>query len=82
MNDKKKVSSLTHFRNKKFLEESDIVNLPETEKSILKQIKYGNELVTYGIDGNIICLGFFDGNDYSYIEFYVDEQGKIQVRLV
>jgi hypothetical protein len=88
MVDKIKVSILSEYRNKKkFMEDLemgsiDIDTLPETEKSVLELIKDGNEVVSYKVEDKSICLHFFDGADDTRIEFYIDNQGNIQARIL
>ncbi|WP_026575968.1 hypothetical protein [Bacillus sp. UNC438CL73TsuS30] len=53
-----------------------------TQESLYMLIKDGNEVVSYNIEDYSITLIFCDGSDSMSIEFYIDEEGKIQGRVV
>ncbi len=72
--------SFNEYKNKKFINEID--SLSETEKSVLKLIKNKNEVVSYEIEEKSIFLQFFDGVEDMRIQFYINEQGNIQARIV
>jgi hypothetical protein len=67
-----------HNHNKKAME--GMATLTETEKSIEGVIKDRNDLVAYHIEDKSISLHFYDGEEGSEIEFYIDEKGNMQVR--